>query len=123
MSGWIPKIHRPIIDKLLKWGIIHLLILKIISDEGETWKNQIEKLLYERYGLSVGSGSLQSRMFLQQKLGYIEKVREEWGIMGSKKRKIYRVTPKGLDLLKSSIEFLEYVLRRLREPPLKRNIK
>jgi DNA-binding PadR family transcriptional regulator len=105
----------PIIGSLLQRGLVHLLILRILLDEGECWKTRIQKILYDRYGISEGSGSMTLKLLLQEKKGYIEKVRVE-GRGRGQPRKIYRITEKGRRLLQEGVEFLDEALRMLNYP-------
>jgi DNA-binding PadR family transcriptional regulator len=112
MYSEIPRTKRWAVDRLLGWGIIHLLILRVLVDEGECWRNRLSKLLYERYGVSIGSGSLYSKLFVQERLGYVRKVRTERR-GGAPPRKVYVATEKGRELLESSTSFLAAVLDML----------
>lgn len=70
----------------------------------------INVVLHKKFGHSFSSSTLYPLLGLLEEEGYVEGV---WETKARRKRKIYRITQKGEELLGSSILILDRICREL----------
>jgi len=113
MGEKYPRLGRPIVDRLLRYGLVHFFILKALSG-GPLHNYGLVKRFRDVYGFPVQGSSLYIHLRTLELLGLIRKVGEGSPEMGSVRRKLYGITEKGRETLERGVRFLEVVVEILK---------
>lgn len=86
-----------------------LYLLSLLSEES-VYAYEINRKLKTRFGFSAGEVTAYVVLYKLEKSGFVE---TEWKNEG-RRRKYYRITPKGKNLLSDGIRLLEKQLENIR---------
>ncbi|MEM2896253.1 MAG: PadR family transcriptional regulator [Candidatus Bathyarchaeia archaeon] len=99
-KAWRERIVKNTLDLIT----LHLL------NEKPRWGYEVNLEIRERYKVYLSAGTLYPLLHFLEEKGYVEGT---WKLYGKKERRIYKITPKGLEFLSIGRKILENVLKNL----------
>jgi DNA-binding PadR family transcriptional regulator len=100
IKNWRERIVKSTLD-LITLSLLH---------EKPRWGYEINIEIRERYKVYLSAGSLYPLLHSLEEKGYVEGV---WELDGKRERRIYKITPKGEELLSIGKKTLENILKNL----------
>ena len=102
---------KQIVQRIVK-NLIDIYILQIIKNE-PTWGYKIKKSIEAEYGIKLRHGALYPLLNALENSGYLTSRKEKHG---GRIRKVYEITPKGIQYINAYYEFLREQLQMKMEP-------
>jgi len=92
---------KQIVQRIVK-NLLDIYILQIIKNE-PTWGYKIKKSIEAEYGIKLRHGALYPLLNALENSGYLTSRKEKHG---GRIRKVYEITPKGMQYLDAYYKFL-----------------
>ena len=92
---------KQIVQRIVK-NLLDIYILQIIKNE-PTWGYKIKKNIEAEYGIKLRHGALYPLLNALENSGYLTSRKEKHG---GRIRKVYKITPKGIQYLDAYYKFL-----------------
>ena len=97
---------KQIVQRIVK-NLLDIYILQIIKNE-PTWGYKIKKNIEAEYGIKLRHGALYPLLNALENSGYLTSRKEKHG---GRIRKVYEITPKGIQYLDAYYKFLSEQLQ------------
>jgi len=97
---------KQIVQRIVK-NLLDIYILQIIKNE-PTWGYKIKKNIEAEYGIKLRHGALYPLLNALENSGYLTSRKEKHG---GRVRKVYEITPKGIQYLDAYYKFLSEQLQ------------
>jgi len=92
---------KQIVQRIVK-NLLDIYILQMIRDQ-PTWGYRIKKNIEQEYGIKLRHGALYPLLNALENSGYLTSRKEKHG---GRIRKVYEITPKGMQYLDAYYKFL-----------------
>ena len=92
---------KQIVQRIVK-NLLDIFILQMIRDQ-PTWGYRIKKNIEQEYGIKLRHGALYPLLNALENSGYLTSRKEKHG---GRIRKVYEITPKGIQYLDAYYKFL-----------------
>ena len=92
---------KQIVQRIVK-NLLDIFILQMIRDQ-PTWGYRIKKNIEQEYGIKLRHGALYPLLNALENSGYLTSRKEKHG---GRIRKVYKITPKGIQYLDAYYKFL-----------------
>ena len=92
---------KQIVQRIVK-NLLDIYILQMIRDQ-PTWGYRIKKNIEQEYGIKLRHGALYPLLNALENSGYLTSRKEKHG---GRIRKVYEITPKGIQYLDAYYKFL-----------------
>ena len=92
---------KQIVQRIVK-NLLDIFILQMIRDQ-PTWGYRIKKNIEQEYGIKLRHGALYPLLNALENSGYLTSRKEKHG---GRIRKVYEITPKGIQYLHAYYKFL-----------------
>jgi len=92
---------KQIVQRIVK-NLLDIFILQMIRDQ-PTWGYRIKKNIEQEYGIKLRHGALYPLLNALENSGYLTSRKEKYG---GRIRKVYEITPKGIQYLHAYYKFL-----------------
>jgi len=92
---------KQIVQRIVK-NLLDVFILQMIRDQ-PTWGYRIKKNIEQEYGIKLRHGALYPLLNALENSGYLTSRKEKHG---GRIRKVYEITPKGMQYLDAYYKFL-----------------
>ncbi len=93
--------QKQIVQRIVR-NLLDIFILQIIKNE-PTWGYRIKKNIEQEYGIKLRHGALYPLLNALENSGYLTSRKEKHG---GRIRKVYEITPKGIQYLHAYYKFL-----------------
>ena len=97
---------KQIVQRIVK-NLLDIFILQMIRDQ-PTWGYRIKKNIEQEYGIKLRHGALYPLLNTLENSGYLTSRKEKHG---GRIRKVYEITPKGIQYLHAYYKFLSEQLQ------------